>query len=61
MIQQNVNLAITQASVGMTSCDPCPKGRFGNETSLKECFNCTMGEYEDDIGQTSCLKCPAGL
>merc|ERR1719265_2558834 len=24
-----------QASVGQTSCDFCPEGRFGNETGLK--------------------------
>jgi methionine-rich copper-binding protein CopC len=45
---------------GIASCEPCPIGRFKNETGSQECDLCARGSIANVTGQTVCHLCAIG-
>ena len=45
-------------SVNDTSCQQCPKGKYGSHANQTACLNCPAEFYQDETGKTTCKKCP---
>jgi len=46
--------------IGLSVCQKCDKGNYGNSTGSSFCLDCPPGQYTDLEGQTACFNCVKG-
>jgi hypothetical protein len=47
-----------KTNVDNTTCDSCDLGMFGKKENLVlDCYDCQIGQFQDDKGQTKCKDC----
>ena len=44
--------------VNDTSCQQCPKGKYGSHVNQTACLDCPAEFYQDETGKTTCKQCP---
>jgi hypothetical protein len=44
----------------VSSCKPCPAGKFGSSPGQVSCVACKVGQHQQHAAQSSCINCRSG-